>query len=97
MVAFLIIERHLFSPNPTAIYASCAAVFPFSRLSIPKRRKEARKRRVRVTTEAKVVISEAIVEVVLGRVTVKDAGYTDVKDRTTYEIAKEYPKISVGN
>jgi len=32
-------------------------------------------------------------EDVLGRVVVKDAGYIDVKDKTTYEIAKAYLKI----
>lgn len=46
-----------------------------------------------VTTEAKVDTSAAIPEGVLGRVTVKDAGYIDVKDTTTYEIAKAYLKI----
>jgi len=30
---------------------------------------------------------------VLGRVIVKDAGFVNVKDRTTYEIAKMYFRI----
>ena len=34
-----------------------------------------------------------ISEGVLGRVTVKDAGFIDVKDKTTYEIAKAYLKL----
>ena len=38
-------------------------------------------------------ISKAISEGVLGRVIVKDAGFIDVKDKTTYQIAKAYLKI----
>ena len=37
--------------------------------------------------------STAISEGVLGRVIVKDAGYIDVKDETTYEIARAYLKL----
>ena len=37
--------------------------------------------------------STAISEGVLGRVIVKDAGYIDIKDKTTYEIAKAYLKL----
>jgi hypothetical protein len=35
----------------------------------------------------------SIPEGVIGRVTVKDAGFIDVKDKTTYEIAKAYLKL----
>ncbi|MGQ9515074.1 MAG: hypothetical protein ACUVTL_08525 [Thermoproteota archaeon] len=48
--------------------------------------KELEKEVVEVTPEAKVDISTAIPEGVLGRVTVKDAGYIDVKDKTTYDL-----------
>lgn len=37
--------------------------------------------------------STAISEGALGRVTVKDAGFIDVKDKATYEIAKAYLKL----
>jgi hypothetical protein len=37
--------------------------------------------------------SLSIPEGVLGRVSVKDAGFIDVKDKTTYEIAKAYLKL----
>lgn len=37
--------------------------------------------------------SLSIPEGVIGRVTVKDAGFIDVKDKTTYEIAKAYLKL----
>ena len=41
----------------------------------------------------KVDIPTAISEGVLGRVTVKDGGFIDVKDKATYEIAKAYLKL----
>lgn len=37
--------------------------------------------------------SASIPEGVLGRVVVEGAGYIDVKDKTTYEIAKVYLKL----
>jgi hypothetical protein len=37
--------------------------------------------------------SGAIQEDVVGRVVLKDAGYVDVKDKYTYELAKVYLKI----
>lgn len=37
--------------------------------------------------------STAIPEGVIGRITMKDAGYIDIKDKTTYEIAKVYLRI----
>jgi hypothetical protein len=47
-----------------------------------------------VAVEAeKVDISAAIPEGVIGRVMLKDAGYIDVKDKSTYELAKAYLKI----
>jgi hypothetical protein len=41
----------------------------------------------------KIDISVAIPEGVVGRVMLKDAGYIDVKDKHTYELAKAYLKI----
>lgn len=41
----------------------------------------------------KIDTSTATSEGVLGRVTVKDAGFIDVKDKATYEIAKAYLKL----
>ncbi len=41
----------------------------------------------------KIDIPKATLEGVLGRITVKDAGYIDIKDKTTYEIAKAYLKL----
>jgi hypothetical protein len=58
-----------------------------------KAEKELEKEVIKVTPEAKVDTSTAIPEGVLGRVTVKDVGYIDVKDKTTYEIAKAYLRI----
>ena len=41
----------------------------------------------------KIDISTAIPEGVIGRITMRDAGYIDIKDKTTYEIAKVYLRI----
>ncbi|MHA1578555.1 MAG: hypothetical protein ACTSUQ_02865 [Candidatus Freyarchaeota archaeon] len=41
----------------------------------------------------KAEVSTSIPDDALGRVTVKDVGYIDVKDKITYEIAKAYLKI----
>lgn len=61
-----------------------------------KPEKKTEKEGIGVTTERTpptIDTSTTISEGVLGRVIVKDAGYIDIKDKTTYEIAKAYLKL----
>lgn len=51
------------------------------------------KKEVMAMETEKIDKSAAIPEGVIGRVVLKDAGYVDVKDKSTYELAKAYLKI----
>jgi hypothetical protein len=87
-----IVGEDKLSPEDAKSKAELARKAYFEDLKYYKADFKPQKEGTKLTPE-KVDILTSIPEGVLGRVTVKDAGFIDVKDKSTYEIAKAYLRL----